>query len=177
MAIGGKNPLGLSFLVTSHLGFLDGPEIGPGALIGTNASTSGAGSGPTGTNAATATNFPGLTTAFPTGTSVPKSGDSPSSGTSKKSSHTAAIVGGAIGGAAVIAIAVVTIGLLSRRKRSTPPPGPYMNDVASQPLYDSQKPMSEVGTTAPSSTVETPVVPMKVYVRVSRTSVELAHAH
>ena len=135
-------------------------------MIGTNSSASGP--GPTGTNTANPTDFPAFTTPFPTGTSSPRSGDSP-----KKSSKTAAIIGGAVGGAVVIAIAVVIIGLLSRRQRPTPTPGPYMADVASQPLYDAQKPMSDVGTTAPPSTVETPVMPampMRVYVCIFRTS-------
>jgi hypothetical protein len=76
-------------------------------------------------------------------------------------------VGGVVGGGAAIAIAFILFGLIYRqRQRSTSPSGsaPYMVDVASPPLYYSQRPLSDAGTPTQSSMVDTHVVPMRAYV-------------
>ena len=148
--------------------FSDSPEIAPGALIdGSNPPTTGL--GPTGTNFHNPTHFPGVTapaTSLPTGSSLPLSGDPGDAGLSTGvSSHTAAIVGGVVGGGAAIAIAFILFGLIYRqRQRPTLPSAPYMVDVASPPLYYSQRPLSDAGTPTQSSMVDTHVVPMRAYV-------------
>ena len=151
---------------------LGSPEIGPGELIG--GSTTSTGLGPTGTNTGSSpnpTNFPATTTPSPLSPAASSLSASSSSSTSSpskgSSSNTGAIVGGTVGGVAVIAVAAV-VAVFLRRSRSRAPSAAYVVDnppVAPQPRYGSQNPLSDDGTNVSSMIAsETPTTPMRLYV-------------
>jgi len=76
-------------------------------------------------------------------------------------------VGGAVGGTVVIAIAVVGVFFLRRQPPNRTSPA-FVIDVPSQPHRESQKALSDDGNHTRSSTIGTPIVPMRLYVRILR---------
>ena len=94
----------------SHLPLLDTPEIGPGELINGSNSTTGPG-----TTRTASPNPTGLPVATPSSLSP-----SPSSTSGKSRSNTGTIVGGIVGGIAIIAAAVLGSVYLFRRRTKGP---------------------------------------------------------
>jgi hypothetical protein len=141
--------------------FLDSPERGPGAILGTSGTTVSASGTPSG---ATSSLF-GDSSSTVTPTSSPSS---------KKSSNTGAIVGGAVGGVAVISLGAVAIAFFLRQRRpdSQAPVAPPFGG-ASQPPMDEIRPLAmDDGYTSPSipgtiGSSSMPGTPMRIYVRVS----------
>jgi len=76
-------------------------------------------------------------------------------------------VGGAVGGTVVIAIAVVGVFFLRRKPPNRSSPA-FVIDIPSQPHRESQKALSDDGNHTRSSTIGTPIVPMRLYVRILR---------
>lgn len=77
-------------------------------------------------------------------------------------------MGGAVGGAVVIAIAALGVFFLRRQPRNTSSAS-FVIDVPSQPNssnHEYRKPLSDDGSYARSSTVGEPIVPMRRYVRI-----------
>jgi hypothetical protein len=137
--------------------FLDTPEINPGVLIGSTSSTA---------------------SPLPGSTAVTSSHSSPSSGSDSSSAPTpshsgsggskapiGAIVGGAVGGAAVIALIVLGIVFLRRPRQSQVAPSAAFMVEAARPFNEPPQPPSTVTTPAPSSVPDTPVSTMRLYVR------------
>lgn len=153
-------------LVTSHPQFfLDSPEIGPGGLIGISSSTTGA--GPTPGNSPNPTTFPGPgSSPLSAPTSSPSYG---SSSSGRGSLNTGVIVGAAVGGTSVIALAILA-SIYLRKSRPTPPSAAVVvgYGASSQPLHDVKMPLppDDRSHDASSSTLQTqtPIPPMRVYV-------------
>ena len=147
--------------------FLDSPEQVPGTLLG----PSGAAVSASGTRSSATPSRSGesSSTVKPTPSPTPKS-----------SSNTGAIVGGVVGGVAVIGLAAIAIGLFLRRRR---PQAPSVTqpvvDVYQPPMDEIQQPLTmddgytassipgTIGSSSMPGTPGTPVVPMRIYVRVS----------
>ena len=72
-------------------------------------------------------------------------------------------MGGVVGGVALIAIAVIGAFYL-RWRRPQAPSAAFVIDGPSRPYYEPRKPLSDDRTPPSSSTHETPVSPMRVYV-------------
>ena len=85
-------------------------------------------------------------------------------------------MGGSIGGAVVIAIAAVGVFFLRRQPPNTSSAA-FVIDVPSQPHHEPQKPMSDDGNHTRSSTVGTPIVPMRLYVRIFEPHVPILHSY
>ena len=147
--------------------FLDSPEQVPGTLLG----PSGAAVSVSGTrsSATSSRSSESSSTVKPTPSPAPKS-----------SSNTGAIVGGVVGGVAVIGLAAIAIGLFLRRRRPEAPPAAQpVVDVYQPPMDEIQQPLTmddgytassipgTIGSSSMPGTPGTPVVPMRIYVRVS----------
>jgi hypothetical protein len=146
---------------------LDTPEQAPGVLLGSSGATVSA------TGGATSSLF-GETSSAVNPTSGTSSSSSPAS---KSSSNTGAIVGGVVGGVAVISLAAIAI-FFFRRQRRPEAPAPVAPSVfgASQPPMDEvQQPLtmddryttSSFPGTIGSSIPGTPGATMRIYVSVS----------
>jgi hypothetical protein len=88
-------------------------------------------------------------------------------------------VGGSIGGAVVIAIAAVGVFFLRRQPPNTPSAA-FVIDVPSHPHHEHhepQKPMSDDGNHTRFSTVGTPIVPMRLYMRIFEPHVSILHSY
>ena len=155
---------------TSEL--LDSPEIAPGAILGASGASGAAGA----TVPASGTRS-GATSSF---FNEPSSNAKPtSSSKSKSSSNLAPIIGGVVGGVAVIALLVTTIAFIMQRGRSeaSAPVAPPFVGAYQPPMDEIQQPLT-VGDGYAASTIPgtigsstsipgTPVSPMRIYVRVS----------
>lgn len=82
-------------------------------------------------------------------------------------------MGGTVGGAVVIAIAALGVFFLRRQPPNRSSPA-FVIDVPSQPHRESRKPLSDDGNHTRSSTVGTPIVPMRLYVRILRPHIPIA---
>jgi len=139
----------------SHLRIPDSPEIGPGAFIGVSTIFT---IGATTSTSPSPTVFPAVTTSSPSLTPT----SSPSVGSSS-SSNTGAIVGGVIGGIAIVAVAVLG-SLYLLRQRARGPPAPLAFDGDSPPDR-AKRQLSDEGHYVSSHTLEANMPPMTGYVR------------
>jgi len=168
LGVGGMNylPLPYFLLAASHPQFfLDSPEIGPGALIGVSSSTTGA--GPTPGGSPHPTTFPGPgSSPLSAPTSSPSYG---SSSSGRGSLNTGVIVGAAVGGTSVIALAILA-SIYLRKSRPTPPSAAVVVGYGAslQPPHDVKMPLPPDDRSHDASSLtlqtQTPIPPMRVYV-------------
>ena len=172
-------PFSVFLSAASHRCILDSPEIGPSTVIGasstlpaspsaSNRPSSSQPSGAVPLLIVTSTSFPDIPYEYP-----PTSSPSISS-----TSNTGAIVGGVIGGIALVGIIIVCIVYTRRRRNGSPPyaassacavpPAPFVVDVSPQsPIeHEGKKALSDDGTLVSSIMPDSPVSPTRVYVRV-----------
>jgi hypothetical protein len=169
---GGKGPLSVFLSAASYRCILDNPETGPGTAIGPSSSP-GPSAAPTG-----ATRPPGnLLLATSTSSNGPSKYTSTSTPSWVSTSDTGAIVGGVIGGIALIGIIIITIVYIRRQRNESPcaassawatPSAPLVVDVLPQSPteYEGKKALSDDGTFASSFLPGSPVTSVRAYVRV-----------
>ena len=157
-------PIFLTINVSPTSCFLDTPEQVPGVLLGPSGATVSASGTRSG---ATSSLFGGPSSTV---------GPTPAS-TSKSNSNTGAIVGGAVGGVVIIALAAIAIGYFMRRRRpeAPAPVAPPAFGASQPPMDEIQQPLTNevyaasIPGTIGSSIPGTPGASMRIYVRVSST--------
>jgi len=138
----------------------DSPEIGPDALIGISSSFT---TGPTG--ASNPTVYPAITsvTSFSSSQPLPANSTVTPSASSGGGPDTGAIVGGVLGGIAVISVAVVGAVYRFRQRVKTSPAAFVVGD-APQPRNQVRSPLSDDETRASFSMREAPIPSMRDHV-------------
>jgi len=164
----------ISSATSQLLFFLDSPEIGPNALIGISSAFT---TGPTAASS-NPTVHPAITSVTSSSSSsfLPANATVTASTSSGGGPDTGAIVGGVLGGIAVIAVAVV--GAVYRfRQRVKASPAAFVVGDAPQPRNQARNPLSDDGTRVSFSTHEAPIPSMRDHVMCFRAFVAFVLAH
>jgi hypothetical protein len=169
LIVGGGNPL-CYFIIfnvspTPTSCSIDTPEISPGALLGFSGVVTVASSA-TGAASVTSAQSPHSTSAMSSTVRHSPSALSNSTPTGGSSSDEGAVVGGVVGGAVVIFIAITRIFLSLRRLRSQAPTAIVGTGVSQLPTGEFQRPLTDSGMHTESTLPGDTVVPIKLYVRV-----------